>query len=181
MLMAACATTKQETSYVEQHRVQTLMDRMDSVIKTKTVVQQDSAWRETILRQFESIKEKSDTSHYVVVDSAGKVIKETTIINNVRETTRESDRQEREMLMHRLDIQDSTMRVLQQQLSHAESLIQSKEKTVVKKVSNPLSWWQQARLWFGNIALVLLAALAGAITFRKKSWMLVLLKKIFAK
>jgi len=175
MLISSCGTTK-ESSFLEQHKINTLMERMDSVIKTKTVVQQDSAWRETILRQFQSIREKSDTSHHVVVDSAGKIIKETTVINNVREITSETDRQEIQILSHRIEMMDSTMSMMRQQLERSDSLLQAKETVIEKKVPADLSWWQQARIWLGNLILVALLVAAAIWVVKKKAWWLRLLR-----
>ena len=175
--LTSCGSTK-ETTVIEQHGIQTMMERMDSVLSTKTVIQQDSSWRETILKQFQSIREKSDTSHYVVVDSAGKVIKETLVINNVRETTNESERQEIQILSHRLETMDSTMNIMRQQLQHSDSLLQSRHDTTVKEVEKDLSWWQQLRLWLGNIVLVALAVAAAIWIMKKKSWWLSLIRKI---
>ena len=175
-LFVGCTTTK-EMSYTEQHRIENLMDRMDSLMHTKTVIQQDSAWRETILHQFQSIREKSDTSHTVVVDSVGNIIKERIIINNTRETISETDRQERQVMMHRLEVMDSTLNVMRQQIEHSDSLLQAKETTVIKQVANPLSWWQHARIWLGNLVLIALAIAAAVWAFRKKTWWNNLLRK----
>lgn len=166
-VLTSC-TTSRDTSYVEQHRITDMMQRMDSLMHQKTVVQQDSAWRETILRQFQSIREKSDTSHFVVTDTAGNVIREKIVINNVREVNSETDRQEREVLMHRLDVQDSTLRVMQQQIQHSDSLLQQRQETVVREVKNPLSWWQQLRIWLGNLVLVALIVAAAIWLLKKK-------------
>ena len=84
---SSCTVTRETTSTVDSHKVETMIDRMDSLMRLKTVKEGDSLWHETILRQFQSIREKSDTSRTQVVDSAGKVIREKIIINNVRETT----------------------------------------------------------------------------------------------
>ena len=69
VLLTGCGSTK-ETSFIEKHRIETMMERMDSVINTRHVVHQDSTWRELVLHQFQSIREKSDTSHTVIVDTA---------------------------------------------------------------------------------------------------------------
>lgn len=175
-LLSSCSTTK-ESSFVEHHKIESLMDRMDSLMHTKTVIQQDSAWRETILHQFQSIREKSDTSHTVVVDSVGNIIKERIVINNTRETISETDRQEREVMMHRLEVMDSTLNVMRQQIEHSDSLLQAKETTVIKQVANPLSWWQNARIWLGNIVLIALAIAAAVWIWKKKTWWLNLLRK----
>jgi hypothetical protein len=153
------------------------MDRMDSVINTRQVIRQDSSWRELVMSQFQSIREKSDTSHTFVVDSTGKVIKETTIIRIEKETNSETDRQEREVMMSRLEIMDSTLNVMRQQIQHSDSLLQEKQKTIEKQVAKPLSWWQQMQMWLGRVVLVAIAAMAGIWIVRKKTWWLGLFKR----
>lgn len=152
LLLTGCSTIRESSTSVERHRMETLMERMDSVIGSRTVVQQDSTWRETILRQFQSIREKSDTSHTLVVDTAGRVIKETTIINNTKEIDSSEQREEREVLIHRLSVMDSTLSVMRQQLSHTDSLLQAKETTEVIEQQQP--WWQRLWDWLGQIALL---------------------------
>lgn len=168
-ILASCKTTK-TVSLLEQHRLQTLMDRMDSVINTRQVIRQDSSWRELVMSQFQSIREKNDTSRTFVVDSAGKVIKETTIIRIEKETNSETDRQEREVMMSRLEVMDSTLSVMRQQLQHSDSLLQLRQETIEKQVAKPLSWWQQMRLHLANIILIALAIAAGVWAFRKRMW-----------
>lgn len=175
-LISSCGTTRvTETSSLEHH-VSEMLDRMDSLVRVKTVVQQDSAWRETILRQFQSIKEKSDTSHTFVVDTAGRVIKETLVINNVRETTSETDRQEIQVLSHRIETMDSTMNLMRQQLERSDSLLQTKKTVIEKKVPVDLSWWQQARIWLGNLVLVALLVAAAVWAIKKKAFWIKLLR-----
>ena len=173
----SCSAPK-ETSYIEQHKVERMMDRMDSVINTKVVIQQDTTWRETIMKQFQSIREKSDTSHTVVLDTAGNVLKEKIIINNIRETTSETDRKEMEIMKSRLDVMDQTLDIMRQNLSIADSLLQSKDETVIKEVEKDLSWWQQARIWLGNLVLVALAIAAAIWAVKKRTWWLTLIRKI---
>lgn len=175
LLITGCAASR-HTSVTEQHRIETLIDRVDSMTKVRTVVQQDSAWKETILRQFQSIREKSDTNHTFVVDSAGKVIKETLIINNVRETTSESDRQEIQILSRRLETMDSTMNLMRYQMERSDSLLQAKETVIEKKVPADLSWWQQARIWLGNLVLVALLLAAAVWAIKKKAFWIKLLR-----
>ena len=170
--MWSCASTRTSESSSFEHHVSEMLDRVDSLVRTKTVVQQDSAWRETILKQFQSIREKSDTSHTFVVDTAGRVIKETLVINNVRETTSETDRQEIQMLSHRLETMDSTMNLMREQLERSDSLLRAKETVIEKKVPADLSWWQQARIWLGNLVLVALLVAAAIWAIKKKAFRL---------
>ena len=177
-LFSSCTVTRETTSTVDSHKVETMIDRMDSLMRLKTVKESDSLWHETILRQFQSIREKSDTSRTQVVDSAGKVIREKIIINNVRETTSETDRREFQKLTHRLESMDSTMRVMQQQLSRSDSLLQQRDTVREKEVPARLSWWQQARIWLGNVCLVVVLIGAAVWLLRKRTWWLGLLRKL---
>lgn len=167
VVITSCGTVS-KTDYRSDHRITDIQERLDSLIRMKSVVQQDSAWRETILRQFESIREKSDTSHYVVTDTTGKVIKEKIVINNVREVTSERDRQEIQVLSHRLEVMDSTMNLMHQRIQHSDSLLQAKEKTVTTTVTTPLTMWQQVQLWLGRLAIVLLAVVILSWYIKKK-------------
>ena len=167
-LFSSCTVTRETTSTVDSHKVETIIDRMDSLMRLKTVKESDSLWRETILRQFQSIREKSDTSRTQVVDSAGRVVREKIIINNVRETTSETDRREFQKLTHRLESMDSTMRVMQRQLSRSDSLLQQRDTVREREVPARLSWWQQARLWLSNLILIALAVLAAVWIVRKR-------------
>lgn len=175
-LLSSCTTTKYVTDEQTDHRVSEMLQRMDSLMHVKTVVQQDSTWRQEILRQFQSIREKSDTSHTMVVDTAGNVIREKIIINNVRETSSETDRQEREVLMHRLEVMDSTVQAQSLQLSRMDSLLRQQKQTEVKEVEKPLSWWQQARLHLANAILIALALAALIWAYKKRTWSLRLIK-----
>ena len=178
-LLSSCSSQRPvTTTAVDQHHLQTLVDRIDSLMHFKSVTETDSIWRETVLRQFQSIREKSDTSHLLVTDTAGRVIQEKIVINNVREVTSETDRQEIQKLSSRIETMDSTMNLMRQQLERSDSLLQSRHDTEVREVEKPLSWWQQARLWLGNIVLVALAVLAGWWLVKKHTWWLALLRKI---
>lgn len=177
-LFTSCTTQKVVDSQQTEHYVSDMMQRMDSLMHSRTVVQQDSVWRETVLRQFQSIREKSDTSHHVVVDSAGRVIQEKIVINNVREVTSETDRQEIHRLSHQVETMDSTMRIMQQQIQHSDSLLQQRQQTVEKEVPAQLSWWQQTQIWMGRLLLVALAVLLAVWLYRKRTWWLSLLRKL---
>ena len=167
-LFTGCAPTKEVSSSVSDHRVTDMMQRMDSVLRVKTVVQQDSSWRELVMRQFQSIREKSDTSHYVVADTAGNIIRETLIINNTREVTSETDREQLTVMSHRLEVMDSTLNIMRLQIQHSDSLLQQRQETAVREVAKPLNWWQQARLHLANIILITLALLAVLWILKKR-------------
>ncbi len=167
LLFGSCTTHREVTS-VDQHSIHDLMQRMDSVINTRQVIRQDSSWHELIMSQFQSIREHNDTSHTFVVDTAGRVIKETLVIRTERESNSQNDRREREVLIHRLEVMDSTLNIMQQQFSHFDSLMQSKKTIIEKSVPAKLNIWQKARLWFANIVIAALATSASIWIFRRR-------------
>ena len=168
LLLGSC-TTHREVTAVEHHSIHDLMQRMDSVISTRQVIRQDSSWRELIMHQFQSIRERNDTSHTFVVDTAGRVIKETLVIRTERERNSETDRQEREVMISRLEVMDSTLSVMQQQFSHIDSLMQQKETTIKQYTKRSLTTWQQVRLWFANVVLVALILAAAVWAWRRRA------------
>lgn len=150
-LLSGCKTVTSNESYFEKQRMESMIEKMDSLITKSYVVEKDSSWHETIIKELQSIKEKSDTSHTLVVDSAGKVIKEKIIINNTKEVSSERDRQEIIGLRSSLEKLDSTVSVQNEQISRMDSLIRqsNKEKTVEKQ----LSWFEQVCIDYGKIML----------------------------
>lgn len=134
LCLVGCKTIKKSESSIDKHYIETLMQRMDSLSKYKQVVQQDTSWHETFIRELQSIREKSDTSHVMVVDTSGNVIKEKIIINNVREVTSEKEKQEREFLMHKLESMDSTLVVANERITKLDSAYQASKKETIKEV-----------------------------------------------
>lgn len=167
-LFTSCTTQKTVTSDTTDHRVTDLMQRMDSLMSVHSVVQQDSTWRQEILRQFQSIRERSDTSHTVVQDTAGNILRERIVINNTREVRSETDHQELTVMSHRLEQMDSTMQVMRQQLSHSDSLLQQSRKETVRTVETPATWWHNLQLWLGRMAMLALAVLLALWLLKKK-------------
>ena len=165
--LCGCATTSTE-SQSEYHRIESLVQRMDSIVRTSSTVQQDTTWRETLIRQLQSIRERNDTSHTVVVDTAGRVIRETTVIYRERETVSESDRQEREYMMHRLERMDSVTTANSLLMQRIDSLVQASQKQTVVVKQQP--WYQ--RLWdaakcalLGALGYAILLVAIGAFKF----------------
>ena len=160
-MFTGCSSPRTVTN-TSDHRINDKLERIDSLLTNRTVIQQDSIWRESVMRQFQSIHEKSDTNRITVVDTAGNIIREKIIINNIRETNSETDRTEREVLIRRLEKMDSTISKMIDRQEHTDSLLQSKE--TVKEVPAKLTWWQQLRIHLGGITFwLLMAALAWFI------------------
>lgn len=166
LALGSCSSPRKVSSSTESRSVADMVDRLDSLMSLKTVVRQDSAWRESVMRQFQSILEKSDTSRSVTLSAAGDTIRERIVINNVRETTSETDRREREVLMRRIESMDSTIGLMRLQISHSDSLLQASRTTV--EVPDRLTWWQQARLHLANILLYALLILGVYMAIRAK-------------
>ena len=156
-MLTGCRTTKESTNYVERERIEDMMQKMDSVMHVKQTIQQDSTWHQTVIKQLQSIKERNDTSHTIVVDSSGKVIKETTIIYRDRESISESEKEEREVMIHRIEKLDSTVSAMTLQIEHYDSLMQSSKNEVV--VEKKESWLLRL---FNDCKVLLLGALIGA-------------------
>jgi len=146
-LLMGCKSVSNKESFVENHRIENLMSMMDSLINRSHTVQQDSSWRETVIKELQSIKERSDTNHIVVMDTAGNVIRETTIINNTREVTSESTRLLMEGMIHKMDRMDSVMSIQNKLICEMDSLLRQsdKETTIEKKQSWWEALWQQAK------------------------------------
>lgn len=152
-IFTGCSSPRTITN-TSDHRLDDRLERIDSLLTNRTVIQQDSVWRESVMRQFQSIRERSDTNRTTVVDTAGNVIREKIIINNIRETNSETDKYEREVLKNRIERLDSTVNLMRSQLSHTDSLLQSKE--TINEVPAKLTWWQQLRIHLGGITFWLL-------------------------
>lgn len=171
LMVSGCRTVSESNSYVERQRITEMMQRMDSVIRIKQVVQQDTSWHETFIRELRQVKERNDTSRYVVVDSTGKVIKETTIIYREKESVSESDRQEREGMIHKLESMDSTLVVMKTQLERSDSLLQvsQKEKVIEKKIPWYQQLWNSIKYIFMGIAVGMIL-LVVILIVTKKYW-----------
>ena len=178
-VFTSCATKARiSESDTADHRISEMIDRMDSVIARRTVVQHDSAWRQEILRQFQSIREKSDTSRTLVVDTGGRIVRETLIINNTRETTSETAREQLTVMSRRLEVMDSTLSLMREQLSRSDSLMRQRQTVTERPVEQPLSLWQTLQIWLGRLVLMAMAVGAGWWIVRKQSWWLAVLRRL---
>ena len=168
-LLTGCKTITNEESCHDIHHMEILMERMDSLISMSYVVQQDSSWRETFIKELQSIREKSDTNHIQVVDTAGNVIKETIVINNLKEVTNERYEHEIEGMRHSIEQMDSTIAVQSQQLSRMDSAFQQmiKETTIEKKQS----WWDGL---LQNVKGIIIGIVFGGIAVYILRWKKVL-------
>ena len=152
--LTGCKTVR--TAETTDHRLTERLERIDSLVTRSFVSLQDSSWHERVLSQFQSIKEHSDTSHVITVDTAGNVIRERTIINNYRETVSETSEREREAVRQRIEVLDSTVQAQTALIEKMDSTLRT-ERTAVE-VARPLTFWQQLRLHLGDLLLILAAA-----------------------
>ena len=166
-LLVGCRTITNQESNTESHHIESLLEKVDSLINKTTTVKQDSVWRETVIKELQSIREKSDTSHTLVVDTTGKVIKEKIVINNTKEVTSEKDRQEIIGMIHRLEKLDSTLSVQNEQISKIDSLLKEKNKETTIEKKQP--WWQSfTQLTKGIIIGILLSVIVFLVLRLKK-------------
>ena len=137
-----------------------LVERMDSLMSKTKITTQDSVFRSIFIRELQSIREHNDTSHYVVVDTAGNVVKEKIVINNTKEITSEKDREQLTMMSHRLEVMDSTLSVVKAHIERYDSLLsESKKETVKEVVKYPKSYW----LFLGISIIVIIFAIIKVI------------------
>lgn len=168
-LLTGCTPQRIVFDTQEQRHTQEMLQRMDSTLMAHSIARQDSTWHQEIMRQFQSIREKSDTSHSVTLNAAGDTILERIIINNIRETATETDREHLTVMSHRLEVMDSTVQVQCQQISRMDSLLRQQKQTEIKEVAKPLNWWQQMQIWLGRLVIVALAVLTGIWLIRKRT------------
>ncbi len=164
LLLSACRTVR-ETSTTD-HKLSERLERIDSLVRQTIVTRQDSSWRESVLRQFESIRQHTDTSHTVVTDTAGRVLKETLIIRERTETTSETDRMEREVMLHRMAVLDSVVTAQSALIERMDSTVHAERTTV--EVAAPLTWWQSFRLTLANILLCAAGIVAAGWVVKRK-------------
>lgn len=164
--MISCSTISRSEYFSEQQRTFESLNRMDSLLVTHWQVQQDSSWHEKVTKQLERIYEKNDTSRVVVVDSTGKVIKETVTIIKERNRDNSEETYEREVMMHRLEVMDSTLQVQNEQLIKMDSLLQVSQKSEVIQKEEP--WY--VRLWKNLQWMLVGAVLVVVLYFTKPLW-----------
>lgn len=168
LLFTGCTTKRIVSDTLEQRHTQEMLQRMDSTLMAHSIARQDSTWHQEILRQFQFIREKSDTSHSVTLNAAGDTIRERIVINNILESTSETDREQLTVMSHRLEVMDSTLQVQCQQISRLDSLLRQQKQTEIKEVAKPLNWWQQMQIWLGRLVLVALAVCAAWLVIKWK-------------
>ena len=171
-LLTGCTLQGIVSDNQEQRHTQEMLQRMDSALMAHSIARQDSTWHQEILRQFQSIREKSDTSHSVTLNADGDTILERIIINTIRETTTDTDRKQLTVMSHRLEVMDSTVQAQSQQICRMDSLLCRQKQTEIKEVAKPLNWWQQMQIWLGRLVLVALAVLTGIWLIKKRAWWL---------
>lgn len=176
-ILTSCTTQRIGTDTLDHRLSCEMLQCMDSLFSVRTVTQQDSAFRREILRLFQSIRERSDTSRIVMVNAIGDTIRERIVINTIRETTSSIDRRLLTVLSHRLQVIDSTVQQQNLQIIRMDSLLRQQSKTIEVPVAQPLSWLQQMQIWLGRLVLVALAVLAAWWLIRKRTWWLALLRR----
>lgn len=156
-LVCGCSAPREFES--ESHAYSLMIERMDSLVHSTSVWQQDFTSKQTSI--FESLKqkEKNDSSHTIVVNEKGDTVKETIYIYREIEKESSVEKEEKEMWMHKFQQIDSLLQVSLAKQAETDSLLQQKQ-TVVEMPAE-LSWWQRLRLWLGNFTLIGILGLVG--------------------
>lgn len=165
VLLTSCQTINDHESYAERHRIESMMQWMDSVMTDRQTSVQDSSWRETVIRELQSIKERHDTSRVTVVDTAGNVVREKIVITNTTEVSNEKHERELEGMRHSIECMDSTVARQSQQLSRMDSLLQQRdhERTVVEQEPWYSRLWQKVKFVLIGIVIGILIVLGRNI------------------
>lgn len=161
-VLCACSPVKEFES--ESHAYSLMIERMDSLMHSTSIWQQDFTSKQTSI--FESLKqkEKNDSSHTIVVNEKGDTVKETIYIYREIEKESSIEKEEKEMWMHKFQQIDSLLQVSIDKQAETDSLLQQKQTEV--EVPAELSWWQRLRLWLGNLMLIGLLGLVGYYGWR---------------
>lgn len=161
-LLCSCATTKEFEK--EDHSYSKMTEMVDSLMRSTTSWQKDFLSRQTSLIEKLSQKEKNDSIHSVVLNEKGDTLKERIVIYKEVSTDHSTEKKEMELLISKYNRIDSLLNVSLVKQAETESLLRAKETVV--EVPAELSWWQNLRIWIGNIVLLALVVIAGYGGFR---------------
>lgn len=158
MFFASCTTEKIVTVEKENHSYSKMTEMVDSLMRSTTSWQNDFLLRQTSLIEKLSQKENNDSIHFVTLNEKGDTLKEKIVIHKEVSTDHSTERKEIELLISQYKRIDSLLNVSLVNQAEMDSLLRAKETVV--EVPAQLSWWQELRIWIGNIFLLLLAACA---------------------
>ena len=147
--LCSCRSTKYVESSNESHNVSELVDRMDSLLKSTSVWQQDMYSKQSSLVDSFRQNEKRDSSHTVVLNEKGDTVKERIVIYHEVEKDHSSEKEESEMWMHRFEKVDSMLNVSIAKQERTDSLLHEYEKISEKQ----LTPWEQFRMDYGGYAI----------------------------
>ena len=166
-LLCSCATTKEFEK--EDHSYSKMTEMVDSLMRSTTSWQKDFLSRQTSLIERLSQKEKNDSIHSVVLNEKGDTLKERIVIYKEVSTDHSTEKKEMELLISQYHRIDSLLNVSLVKQAETDSLLRAKETVV--EVPAQLSWWQNLRIWLGNIVLLALVVTAGygVTLFRRRA------------
>ena len=161
-LFCSCATTKEFEK--EDHSYSKMTKMVDSLMRSTTSWQKDFLLRQTSLIEKLSKKEKNDSIHSVTLNEKGDTLKERIVIYKEVNTDHSMEKKEMEMLISQYNRIDSLLNVSLVKQAETDSLLRAKETVV--EVPARLSWWQNLRIWIGNIFLMAIVACAACLGWR---------------
>lgn len=165
-LFCGCSTIREYEN--ENHSYMRMFERMDSMMRSTSLWQQDFMSKQTSI--FESLKqsEKNDSSYTVIVNERGDTVKERIVIYHEVERESSVEREEKEMLMQRLRQIDSLFQVQFEKQAETDSLLKQEKKVV--EVPAKLNWWQKLRIILGNFVLMFAGCVVLYQIIKKRLW-----------
>lgn len=161
-LLCSCGTTKEFEK--EDHSYSKMTKMVDSLMRSTTSWQKDFLLRQTSLIEKLSQKEKNDSIHSVTLNEKGDTLKEKIVIYKEVSTDHSTEKKEMELLISQYNRIDSLLNVSLVKQAETDSLLRAKETVV--EVPAQLSWWQNLRIWIGNIFLMAMAACVVCLGWR---------------
>lgn len=164
MTLTSCTTTKEFEK--DNHSYQQLTQKMDSMMHTSEVWQQEFIKQQSAV--FESLKEmeKNDTSHTVTINEKGDTVKERIVIVREVEKDHSMEREAYNILISQYNRIDSLLKVAVDKQAEVDSVMKAKEKVIEKKpsiVDRIFSKW-------GVVSFFVVVILTGVYILRRKNY-----------
>lgn len=168
LIMTGCRSVKEVSN--EQHSYSRLASSIDSLVHATSVWQQDLYSKQSSLIDSVRQSEKRDSSHVVVINEKGDTVRERIVVYKYLERDHTSEKQETEMLVHKVERLDSLLQVAISEKAESDSLLREHVKETISQ--NNLTFIQRIKQRIGELAimLMLLAIVIYALywTFYKK-------------
>lgn len=164
LLLLSCRSTESTESTSESRRLTETALRLDSIMRSHSVLQQQLLVSQSSLTDRLSERERSDSSYSVVVNEQGDTVRERIVINKQLEHRHDTDRSELLMLAERFRETDSLVRMALDRQAVTDSLLREHDRVTVVKQEPSL--WQRIRRNAGYAATAAVSVSASILMIR---------------